>query len=677
MIENRYNESEAAKWLAEAGSNPADQQLALRVYTSRIIGQSPDLVMHGGGNTSVKVSRENLFGENCDVMHVKGSGWDLDSILAPGLPGLWLDPLLQLRSLEKLSDEQMVNAQRANLLNSSSPNPSVETLLHAFLPHKFVDHTHATPFLILANLPNAADICKEIFGSKLGIVPYIMPGFALAKKAAEVFDGDPSVEGLMLLGHGHFAFSETAKDSYDLIISHTQAVADYLKMEKPTELFVRKDHGVHDILPVIRGLVAEMIGPDAKMPIMDMRNGPEQLRFMERPDLEDLSTRGTASPDHVIRIKGKPLVLRKSVWSSGRAAIKNALDNYASEYRAMFDRQVRLAEQPKKMLSPDPKNIWMEGVGFIGLGLNAKAASIAGDLVVQNARVREIAEDAGGFYPISEKDLFDCEYWSLEQAKLGKGTPPKMEGSIVMVTGGAGTIGLAIAKAFAKLGAQCFLVDLEQTTLQQALTELGDGHSGLSLNVTEADAANRAMKACIDDFGGLDILVSNAGAALAGAMLDLPADKMREAFELNFFSHHAFATEAAKLIKCQERGGQILFNISKQAVNPGRNFGAYGMPKATTFFLMRQLALELGGDCIRVNGVNADRIRSGLLTDAFIAERANARGLSEDQYMAGNLLSKEVRAEHVADAFIALALSERTTSHVLTVDGGNIEAALR
>ena len=319
----------------------------------------------------------------------------------------------------------------------------------------------------------------------------------------------------------------------------------------------------------------------------------------------------------------------------------------------------------------------MEGVGFIGLGLNAKAASIAGDLVVQNALVREIAEDAGGFYPISEKDLFDCEYWSLEQAKLGKGTPPKMEGSIVMVTGGAGTIGLAIAKAFAKLGAQCFLVDLEQTTLQQALTELGDGHSGLSLNVTEADAANRAMKACIDDFGGLDILVSNAGAALAGAMLDLPADKMREAFELNFFSHHAFATEAAKLIKCQERGGQILFNISKQAVNPGRNFGAYGMPKATTFFLMRQLALELGGDCIRVNGVNADRIRSGLLTDAFIAERANARGLSEDQYMAGKLLSKEVRAEHVADAFIALALSERTTSHVLTVDGGNIEAALR
>jgi rhamnose utilization protein RhaD (predicted bifunctional aldolase and dehydrogenase)/NAD(P)-dependent dehydrogenase (short-subunit alcohol dehydrogenase family) len=677
MIENKYDENEAAKWVAEAGDERSDQELAQRVYTSRLIGQNPDLVMHGGGNTSVKLTRENLFGEIRNVIHVKGSGWDLDTIRAPGLPGLWLDPLRELRKLNTLSDAQMVNVQRANLLYSSSPNPSVETLLHAFLPHKFVDHTHATTFLILANLPHATDICREIFGPKLGIVPYIMPGFALAKKAAEVFDSDPNVEGLMLLGHGHFAFGETAKESYDLIISHTQAVADYLKMEKPTALFVRQDHAVHDVLPVIRGLVAEMIGPDAPMPIMDMRNGAEQVRFMERTDVDDLAKRGTASPDHVIRIKGRPLVLRKSVWSSGRAAIRKALDAYASEYRAMFERQAPLADQPKKMLPPDPKTIWMEGVGFIGLGVNAKAARIAGDLVVQNARVRAIGEDAGGFYPISEKDLFDCEYWSLEQAKLGKGTPPKMQGKVVMVTGGAGTIGFAIAKAFAKLGAQCFLVDLDQTALEKALESLGEGHAGLTLNVTEAAAARRVMHSVVAAFGGLDILVSNAGAALAGPMLDLSADKMREAFELNFFSHHAFATEAAKLIKAQARGGQILFNISKQAVNPGKNFGAYGMPKAATFFLMRQLALELGGDGVRVNGVNADRIRSGLLTDDFIAERASARGVSEDQYMAGNLLNKEVRAEHVAEAFIALALSERTTGHVMTVDGGNIEAALR
>ncbi len=677
MIENIYDECEASKWVAEAGSDLADQELALRVYTSRIIGQNPDLVMHGGGNTSVKVSRKNHFGEMCEVMHVKGSGWDLDTILAPGLPGLWLDRLRDLRKLDKLSDEQMVNIQRANLLDSSSPNPSVETLLHAFLPHKFVDHTHATPFLILANLPNASDICKEIFGTKLGIVPYIMPGFVLAKKAAEVFEVDQNVEGLMLLGHGHFAFGETAKGSYDLIVSHTRAVADYLKMEHPTELSVRQSHNVHDILPVIRGLLAEMIGPDAPMPILDMRNGADQIQFMKRSDLDDLAMRGTASPDHVIRIKGRPLVLRKSAWSRGREAIRSVLEDYAEEYRAMFDRQVPLADQPKTILPSDPKTIWMEDIGFIGLGASVKAASIAGDLVVQNARVRGIGEDAGGFYPISEKDLFDCEYWSLEQAKLGKGIPPKLQGRVVMVTGGAGTIGLALAKAFAKMGAVCFLVDLDQVSLEKALGELGTGHNGVALNVTDAQAAEGAMHACVEAFGGLDILVSNAGSAVAGAMLEMPIETMREAFELNFFSHHAFATEAAKLMKLQGREGQILFNISKQAVNPGKNFGAYGLPKASTFFLMRQLALELGAHGIRVNGVNADRIRSGLLTDNFISERAKARGVSEDKYMAGNLLKKEVLADHVADAFTSLAFLERTTGHVVTVDGGNIEAALR
>jgi len=677
MIENNYSPKDAAEWRSAGGEAPADQDLGERVYTSRLIGQNPDLVMHGGGNTSVKVRRENLFGESCDVLHVKGSGWDLDTILAAGLPGLWLDPLRDLRRLERLSDEQMVNVQRSNLLDSTSPNPSVETLLHAFLPHKYVDHTHATPFLILANLPDAAEICKEIFGSKLGIVPYIMPGFALAKKAAEVFEQDPTVEGLLLLGHGHFAFGDTAKQSYDLIISHTQAVAEFLNLKTPTKLKVRQPHQAHDILPVIRGLIGDMAGPEAPMPIMDMRNGPEEVSFLERSDLEELAKRGTASPDHVIRIKGRPLVLRKSIWSAGRTAIKSALDSYADEYRATFDRQAPLADQPKTILPADPKTIWMEGVGLIGLGANATAARIAGDLAVQNARVRAVGEDAGGFFPIGEKDLFDIEYWSLEQAKLGKGTPPRLRGKVVMVTGGAGTIGFAIAKAFAREGAECFLIDMDQSMLERGLADLGSGHSGLVLNVTESGSAEKAMEACIDTFGGLDILVSNAGAAMAGALLDLSEEALRAAFELNFFSHQKFAIAASKLFKTQGRQGQILFNISKQAVNPGKNFGAYGMPKATTFFLMRQLALELGDAGIRVNGVNADRIRSGLLDDDFIAERAKARGVSEDQYMAGNLLQKEVRADHVADAFVALALSERTTGHVMTVDGGNIEAALR
>jgi len=677
MIDNNFSSTEANKYIKKAGENKADQELALRVYTSRLIGQNPDLVMHGGGNTSVKVERKDLFGTIQKVMHVKGSGWDLDTILAPGLPGLWLDPLRNLRKLNELSDEDMVNVQRANLLDSKAPNPSVETLLHAFLPHKYVDHTHATPFLILANLPNSQEVCREIFGSKLGLVPYIMPGFSLAKKAAEVFEEDPTVEGLMLMGHGHFAFGETAEKSYNLIVSHTRKVAEHFKMIKPTALKVKRSHKASEVLPIIRGLVADMIGADNAMPILDVRNGPEELEFLKRQDLDSLSERGTASPDHVIRIKAKPLILRKAVWSKGRSAIKNELIKYDEDYRAMFDRQAPKADQPKTILSSDPKTIWMEDVGLIGLGVDAKAASISGDLAVQNARVRAIGEDAGGFYPISEKELFDCEYWSLEQAKLGKGQPPKFQGKVVMITGGSGTIGFETAEAFASMGAQCFLVDVSDGPLQSSLEKLGEGHFGKVIDITEPEASKNAIASVIEAFGGVDILISNAGSAKPGSMIDLESKAIRDAFELNFFAHYEFAKAVAKLLELQGRGGQILFNISKQAVNPGKNFGAYGMPKATTMFLMRQLALELGSENIRVNGVNADRIRSGLLTDEFIAQRADARGVSENKYMAGNLLNREVTATHVADAFVALACSLRTTGHVMTVDGGNIEAALR
>ncbi len=660
------------------GADPADQELGERVYTSRLIGQNPDLLMHGGGNTSVKLERPDLFGAAQPVLHVKGSGWDLDTIEAPGLPGVWLEPLMKLRALDRLTDFEMVNVQRANLLDSGSPNPSVETLLHAFLPHKYVDHTHATPFLVLANLPNAAGVCREIFGDRMAIVPYIMPGFGLAKKAAEVFDENPNVEGLLLLQHGHFTFGSTAQESYDRIVSHTNEVAAYFGMTDLTPIGVREPARNLQVLPTLRGVIAEVsAGRDDPMPVFDLRNGPEVMKFFERSDVDALSQRGMASPDHVLRTKGCPLVLRASDLAAGRAQLKAKVEKFAEDYRAYFDRQAPTADEPKTMLSADPKHAWIQGVGLIGIGANAKAASASADLAEQNLRVRAVGEDAGGFYPIGEKDQFDCEYWSLEQAKLGKNAPPPLQGKIVMITGGAGAIGLATAKAFAAVGANIMLVDQDETALAEGQKSLGHWHATHAGDVTADGAADAAMDAVIHRFGGLDILVSNAGSAMSGALLDLDDLEFRSAFELNFFSHKAFATSAARVMRKQGRGGQLLFNISKQAVNPGRNLGAYGTPKAATMFLLRQLTLELAEDEIRVNGVNADRIRSGLLTDAFIKDRAAARGVAEDVYMAGNLLGREVEATHVADAFVALALLERTTGHVVTVDGGNTEAELR
>ena len=437
-----------------------------------------------------------------------------------------------------------------------------------------------------------------------------------------------------------------------------------------------------EVLPLLRGIIgarrAEFSGnSDAPMTVMDLRAGPNVQDFFTRPDLAALSRRGVATPDHVIRIKNFPLLLTNDILSGGAPALERAVDDYISDYKAYFDRNAGRFPEGKTQLNPTPDLAWIEGVGIVGMGADAKAAAVASDLAEQNISVMSNGENCGGFYPVGDKLIFDMEYWSLEQAKLGKAKPPALSGRVVLVTGGAGAIGLASAKAFAAQGANTLLVDLNDDQLQDALQQLGAGHAGVALDITADGAAQEAIDACITRFGGLDILVSNAGAAWTGMMSDLDDDTLRQSFELNFFAHQAFSKAAAAVFATQNRGGQILFNVSKQAVNPGKGFGAYGIPKAATMFLVRQLALELGPQGVRVNGVNADRIRSGLLDDEFIAERAQARGIDEETYMAGNLIGREVEAHHVGDAFVALALSTRTSAHVLTVDGGNIEAALR
>ncbi len=688
MVLNRWNDSDAKQFMDAAGADPADRELALRVYTSRLIGGDLDLVLHGGGNTSCKLERPDIFGQPEAVLHVKGSGWDLGVIEAAGLPGVRLDPLVKLRALEALSDEDMVNLQRANLLDSTSPNPSVETLLHAFLPHKYVDHTHASAMLALADLPNAEAVVKEIFGDRLVCVPFIMPGFELAKVAAEVYDANPDVEGLILINHGHFAFGDSAKQSYDRLIAHTNEAEAWLEKtsgQVPAVAAGRDEEmeaRAADILPMLRGIIgkrnAEFTGDrDFPMPVMNLRTGANVQAFIARDDLAALSRRGVATPDHVIRTKNYPLLLTREIMAAGREAVEKAVDEYIAEYTEYFTVNNARLGGVKTMLAPTPNLAWIEGVGVVGISADAKAAGAASDLAAQNMNVMTNGEACGGFHPVSAQKLFDMEYWSLEQAKLGKGKPPAMQGRVVMITGGGGAIGLATAQSFAALGANIFIVDLESAALEAALATLGAGHGGMALDITAEGAAEAAMQACICAFGGLDILVSNAGAAWTGEMADLPDETLRKSFELNFFAHQRFAKAAANLFAMQGRGGQILFNVSKQAVNPGKGFGAYGIPKAATFFLLRQLALELGPKGVRVNGINADRIRSGLLDEDFVTERAKARGIDEETYMAGNLLRREVEAKHVGDAFVALALSVRTTAHVVTVDGGNIEAALR
>jgi rhamnose utilization protein RhaD (predicted bifunctional aldolase and dehydrogenase)/NAD(P)-dependent dehydrogenase (short-subunit alcohol dehydrogenase family) len=680
MIESKWQGADANKVLELAGDDPAARALALRVYSSRLIGAEPDLVLHGGGNTSVKLMTTDIFGDALEVIHIKGSGWDLKAMEARGMPAVRRAPLLRLRELSVVSDADMVNVLRSNLIDSTAPNPSVETLLHAYLPQPYVDHTHATPMLVLANLPDVAAVVRELFGDRLALVDYVRPGFELGRRTAEAFEANPGVEGLLLLHHGHVTWGDDAKSSYERVLRHANLVADWIADQRPAPLkpsATLPDDQRATTLATLRGALAVNLPVDAPMPVLDTRSDAATMAFLARGDLADLVNRSVATPDHVIRIKGHPLLLTAADVAGGAEAIAARIAAFANAYTAYFDQHAPRFSEPPEMISPMPNLAWIEGVGMVGIGASADDARIAADLGDQNIRVMADGEAAGGYSPIGEDDLFDMEYWPLERAKLSAATAPELGGRIVLVTGGAGAIGLATAEAFAKRGAAIFLVDRDPEALARGLEALGGAHGGMTVDITEDGGPARAVEACVQRFGGLDILVNNAGAAINGAVATLPQETLRAAFELNFFSHFAFSQAAISVFRAQGRGGQILFNVSKQAVNPGKGFAAYGLPKATTFFLLRQLALEIGAEGVRVNGINADRIRSGLLTPEMIAERAAARGVDVGTYLGGNLLHREVEARHVGEAFVALALSERTTGHVMTVDGGNIEAALR
>lgn len=685
MVTNNWNDTDAQAFVDKAGADPADQQLALRVYSSRIIGQDPDLVMHGGGNTSCKVERKNLFGETEKILHVKGSGWDLATIEAAGLPGVRIEPLLRLRELDHLSDEDMVNVQRNNLIDSSSPNPSVETLLHAYLPHNVVDHTHATAFLVLANLPNFEEAVKEIFGDKLAVVPYIQPGFDLAVAAAKIYEENSEVEGLVLKNHGHFTFGDTAKESYDRVIEQTNMVEKWLQ-EKSGKIpnFAAVGNGTPvakaaEVLPQLRGAIGAALAKhtgnrDQPMPVLELRCGQQTLDIVNRSDIDQLAASRLGTPDHVIRIKQRPIVVPNE--QQNRTDLDQLVEEFVNDYVAYFDENVKNFPDGKTMLLPMPGHVWLPGIGVVGVGATKKAASIAADISEQTLQIWDCGLDFSEITALPLADLFGLEYWSLEQAKLGKGKPPRLQGKVVMITGGGGGLGVAIAKAFAAVGAEIFLVDLNEELLAKAQQQIPAAQTFVC-DVTKSENASAAMAACTTTFGGVDILISNAGAAWTGEMLELDEQDLRDSFELNFFAHRSFCVAAAQLMVEQNCGGQIIINVSKQAVNPGKGFGAYGMPKTASMFLVKQLALELGAKGIRVNGMNPDRIRSGILTDAFITERAQARGVTEEDYMGNNLLKREVEAHHVGEAFVAIATSERTTAHVMTVDGGNIEASLR
>jgi rhamnose utilization protein RhaD (predicted bifunctional aldolase and dehydrogenase)/NAD(P)-dependent dehydrogenase (short-subunit alcohol dehydrogenase family) len=663
------------------------RDLALRVYTTRLLGQDPRLVLHGGGNTSVKTRLADLNGDAADVLCVKGSGWDMGTIEPAGLPAVRLAPLLKLRARDALSDEEMVRLQRANLIDPASPNPSVEALLHAFIPPKFIDHTHSTAVLSLTDQPDGEALCREVYGARVGYVPYLMPGFGLAKAAAQVFDADPSVEGLILLKHGIFSFGADAREAYERMIALVtlaeQRLARNRKPVFPGAKLPSRPARVADVAPIIRGACSL---PDGKVDgawkrfVLDFRGSDAVMNFVNGAEVARYGQAGVVTPDHNIRIKNWPLAVaapEDGNLAAFKEQVRGAVADFGERYRDYFTRNNARVGGIKTMLDPMPRVVLVPGVGLFGLGRGRKDAKIAADLAEAAIATITDAEAIGRFEPLPEADLFDVEYWSLEQAKLGSARELPLAGQVVAITGAAGAIGFATAKAFAAAGAEVALLDVDEAAARTKARAIGGTALGLRCDVTDAASVREAFAQIASAFGGVDIAVSNAGAAWQGRIGEVDEAVLRQSFELNFYGHQRVAQAAVGIMRAQGTGGCLLFNVSKQAVNPGPDFGPYGLPKAATLFLVRQYALDYGSEGIRANAVNADRIRSGLLTEEMIASRSKMRGVSEHAYMRGNLLGREVAAEDVAQAFLAQALALKTTADVTTVDGGNIAAALR
>jgi len=679
----------AAEHIVRELAPSTSELLALRTYTARLLGADPSLVLYGGGNTSVKATAKTALDETVDVIHVKGSGRDLATIDPDGHPAVRLDPLRKLRALPAMTDEAMVNELRSNLLDAAAPNPSVETLLHAFLPGRFVDHTHADSILALCDQPDGKRIFTTLFGRGLVWVPYVMPGFALAKRCVEAFEQiaaheEPAV--MVLEKHGLFTWGDTAKESYERTIDAVTRAERYLQDRSHTGVVtagVRVEVAEVDVLPRLRGALAKL-AEDApeRGPIVRTRSKQPILAFLERRDAAELVSRGCATPDHALRTKPTALFVPRPELGDGAklsAQLERAIADYAHKYDAYFEEMTRSKQVERTKLDPWPRVVLLPGFGACAVGATAREADVVLDIYEHTIDVMAGAADIGTYAPCTRAELFDVEYWSLEQAKAKRVAPATLSRCIALVTGAASGIGLATSASMLAAGAHVAMVDKDFEALVTAVEKLAKGAKERVLmivaDVRDADLVKSAVARVTSSWGGLDVVVSNAGNAPEGRLDTVEGEAaLIESLDVNCMSHARVARTAVDVMAAQGRGGCLAFNASKSAFNPGPGFGPYAVAKSALVALMRQYAVDLGAQGIRSNAVNADRVRTPLFDGGVVESRAKARGLTIDEYFRANLLGREVTAENVAEAFVYLATARATTGCVVTVDGGNAAA---
>jgi rhamnose utilization protein RhaD (predicted bifunctional aldolase and dehydrogenase)/NAD(P)-dependent dehydrogenase (short-subunit alcohol dehydrogenase family) len=652
-MKSLWSDAEAAQYKGPLG---------LRVYTSRLLGRDKTLVLHGGGNTSVKLREKNLFGEQEDILYVKGSGWDLETIEPAGFTTVTLGYVRRLAALPRLPDPQMVNELNTHMLRAGAPSPSVETILHAILPHTYVDHTHADAVLAVSNAPDGEKRIREIYGERVVVIPYIMAGFDLAAYCAREFpkQAGKNTVGMVLLSHGIFSFSADARESYERMIELVSMAEEYLQKKGGWNVSTAKSSSSsfkREDVATLRRAMSDQAG----FPMILRVNDSEKfLGFARRPDVEKLSQQGPATPDHVIRTKPFPMLGRD-------------VAGYARKYREYFEKWSAKAAEKKTMLDAAPRVALDPEIGFVAAGRTAKDTLIVEELYDHTIDVILRAEALGGWRALDQRHTFDIEYWDLEQAKLRKaGSPPAFTGEVVVVTGAASGIGKACVDAFLKRGAA--VVALDRNPAIEGMWKRPDV-LGLTVELTDTGAVDRAFDKAVKQFGGVDMLVLNAGIFPASQPLQsIAADAWKQAMSVNVDAPLQLMQLAHPLLRLAPRGGRIVVIGSRNVPAPGPGAAAYSASKAALNQLARVAALEWAKDGIRINSLHPDAVYdTGLWTEDLLNARAKAYNMTIEQYKKRNLLKTEVSSKDVAELAAEMCgpLFAKTTAAQVPVDGGN------
>lgn len=671
--------------------------LGLRVYTSQLLGRESSLVLHGGGNTSVKMSATNIFGESEDLLYVKGSGWDLATIAREGFAPVKMNVLLRMAQLNQLTDTDMVRVQRTAMTDPGAPNPSVEAILHAIIPFVYVDHTHADVVVTITNTEKGEDYIREIYGDRILVIPYVMPGFILAKK---VYDMTKNIdwkqyEGMILMNHGVFTFDNEAKRSYERMINIVSEAENYLikngiaimsgqsgkkgssASKKIRQIFSRIGELIKQRPPKEKTQVAQTLH-EHLLKLAELRRvistkkgaavlarqktSQQDIEFSNNKNVISLATRGPLTPDHSIRTKRTPAIIGDN--------ITEGIDHYASEYYSYFKRHAN--GEGLTCLDQAPKWAVWPGYGTVVFGGNIREVNIISDIVDHTVWAIEAAEVLDQWKALPEKDIFDVEYWELEQAKLKKGgTPLVFAGKIALVTGAASGIGRATVESLHVQGAVVVALDINPD-IERLFDK--EGILGLVCDVTKKVEVCRSVEAAVAHFGGLDILVSNAGIFPVGETIEnVQSETWNRSIDINLSSHQQLLQQCIPFLSLGIDPA-IVVVASKNVSAPGPGASAYSVAKAGLTQLARVAALELASKGIRVNVIHPNQVfDTAIWTTEVLENRAKHYGMSVEEYKTNNLLKAEITSADVARLVCTMVspVFAKTTGAQVPIDGGN------